>query len=192
MTRPLILLDVDGVLNILSDDNAPDSWDVVCSGRATADGSSYPISWAPEVVVAVKRWISGGVEVQWLTTWGHDANTSLRHLLDLPELPVAGTHDYEPAGIAEEAGRSHASVAPAAPDPLTGQWWKYDVVQRLLREQPDRTLIWIDDELHRAMRFRRWADDHPRVIPIGPDGDLGLTAEDLATIDQALKTSASG
>ena len=77
-------------------------------------------------------------------------------------------------------------MAPAAPDPLTGQWWKYDVVQRILNEQPDRIVIWIDDELHRAQRFRHWADQHPRVHPIGPDGSRGLTPADLETLDALL------
>ncbi|MCU1624904.1 MAG: hypothetical protein JWL79_3749 [Frankiales bacterium] len=183
---PLILLDVDGVVNILGEDDSPDGWDVVCSGRATAEGNTYPIVWSPEVVAALTRWLDDGVEIQWLTTWGHDANRSLRELIDLPELPVAGTYDHEPAGVPEEPGRSHASDAPSAPDPLTGQWWKYDVVQRILREQPERTLIWIDDELHGAMRFREWADEHPQVHAIGPDGDLGLTAADLVAIEALL------
>jgi hypothetical protein len=182
--RPLVLLDVDGVLNLLGDD-APGGWEVVCSGWATAEGTSYPITWAPEVLDAVRGWIADGVEVQWLTTWGHDANTSLRHLLDLPELPVAGTYGSPPA--AESGGRAHADVAPAAPDPLTGQWWKYDVVQRILDEQPERTLIWIDDELRHDDRFRRWADEHPRVHAIGPQALLGLTAQDLATIAELLR-----
>ncbi|MCW2707221.1 MAG: hypothetical protein JWM22_1063, partial [Frankiales bacterium] len=69
--RPLILLDVDGVLNILSDDDAPASWDLVRKGRATAEGSSYPITWAPDVVEAIKGWLDAGADVQWLTTWGH-------------------------------------------------------------------------------------------------------------------------
>ena len=65
-------------------------------------------------------------------------------------------------------------------------WWKYDVVKRLLDEHPDCLLVWIDDELFRPTRFRRWAEDHDRVRPIGPDGDLGLTHEDLADISAHL------
>jgi hypothetical protein len=186
VTRPLVLLDVDGVLNVLSD--SADGWPVLAAGWAVAEGRRYPINWAPDVIDALRRWLDEGVEVQWLTTWGHDANDSLRHLLGLPELPVAGTYRQEPWGAPEAAGDSHASVAPAAPDPLTGQWWKYDVVQRLLREHPGRTLIWVDDELHlEGTRFRRWADEHPSVIPIGPDGRYGLTPDHLAQIDELLR-----
>jgi hypothetical protein len=185
--RPLILLDVDGVLNILSRDASP--WDAVRSGWAIAEGNRYRITWSPEVIDTIKRWLAEGVEIQWLTTWGHDANNSLRHLLGLPELPVAGTYDQDPTGSPETAGDSHASVAPAAPDPLTGQWWKYDVACRIVKEQPDRTLIWVDDELRRALRFRRWAEEHPRVHPVGPDCDVGLVPADLEAIEALLLAS---
>lgn len=183
MTNPLVLLDVDGVLNVLSD--AVDGWPVLSAGWAVAGGRRFPITWAPEVVTALRRWLAAGVEVQWLTTWGHDANTSLRHLLGLPELPVAGTYDQDPVGAPEAAGSSHASVAPAAPDPLTGRWWKYDVVQRLLHEQPGRPLVWIDDELHvDRSPFRRWADEHAWVTAIGPDGRYGLTRRELDQVER--------
>jgi hypothetical protein len=190
--RPLLLLDVDGVLNILGDDTQP-SWDVIMTGRAVADGMAYTITWSPEVIQAVLDWIDQGVEVQWLTTWGHDANTSMRHLIGMPELPVAGTYDENWAGAVESAStRSHAEMAPAAPDPLTGAWWKYDVVKRLLDEHPDRLLVWIDDELFRPTRFRRWAEAHERVYPTGPDGDLGLTQENLDEIEAGLSETAPG
>lgn len=184
--RPLVLLDVDGVLNILGDDEEP-TWEVVLSGRATAEGTSFPITWSPDVIDWITRWIDAGVEIQWLTTWGHDANSSLRHLVGLPELPVAGTYDERWRGAPETTGAtSHAEMAPAAPDPLTGAWWKYDVVKRLLTEQPGRLLIWVDDELFGPSRFRTWADAQELVHPIGPDGDLGLTQADLEEIDRLL------
>ena len=118
---PLVLLDVDGVLNVLGDES---HWEVLVSGWATTEGRSFPITWSPEVVQTLNAWIAAGVEVQWLTTWGHDANHSLRHLLGLPELEVAGTYDERWHGTREQTeATSHAQVAPAAPDPLTGEWW---------------------------------------------------------------------
>jgi hypothetical protein len=183
---PLVLLDVDGVLNILGDDAAP-SWDVVLSGRATAEGTSFAITWSPDVIDRINSWINAEVEIQWLTTWGYDANNSLRHLVGLPELTVAGTHNGSWQGVPEDKNvTSHAAMAPAAPDPLTGEWWKYDVVKRLLSEQPGRLLVWVDDELFPPTRFRRWADEHESIHPIGPDGHLGLTEADIEEIEALL------
>lgn len=182
-SAPLLLLDVDGVLNALSDHGEHRAaWPDWSRGSATSDGTSWPILWAPAVVDRLLAWHEEGqVELQWLTTWGHDANGELRALLGLPHLTVAGTYEDEGAeGWASQGmGVSHASVAPAAPDPLSGEWWKYDVVRRLL-DQTDRRLIWVDDELHRPTGpFRQWADAHDRVVAVGPAPRTGLTAADL-------------
>jgi hypothetical protein len=97
---PLVLLDVDGVLNALGRPLPPE-WDDWKTGRATAAGGSYEIAWSPSVVRRLLEWHEAGqAELQWLTTWGHDANRSLRQLLDMPELVVAGTYDDDlPAGV---------------------------------------------------------------------------------------------
>lgn len=90
---PLVLLDVDGVLNALGLPGPGDDrqWR---SGSAQALGRHWPIRYAPAVVDRIVGWVADGwAEVAWLTTWGHDANDSLRLLLGMPELPVAGTHD---------------------------------------------------------------------------------------------------
>ncbi len=185
MTVPLLLLDVDGVLNALPDECSDlEVWTDWRSGWATTDDTRWPITYSPTVVSHLRSWHqTGALELQWLTTWGHAANGELRDLLGLPELAVAGTYDESDRdGSPEGPGTAHASVAPAAPDPLTGRWWKYDVVQRLLREHPDRELIWVDDELHKASRFRTWAKRHPRVHAIGPNPRCGLTPRDLKAL----------
>ena len=88
--RPLVLLDVDGVLNALG---PPDgSWDDWRYGSAAALGRDWPIRFSPTVVAAVRGWTETA-DVNWLTTWGHEANTGLGDLLGLAELPVAGTPD---------------------------------------------------------------------------------------------------
>lgn len=80
------------------------------------------------------------------------------------------------------SGAAHASVAPAAPDPLTGRWWKYDVVRKVLCEQPERVIIWVDDELHRPTRFHAWAEAQEKIIRVGPNPRCGLTDADLKPV----------
>lgn len=183
---PLLLLDVDGVLNALGAD--PDAWRSYRTGSAVADGRSWPIRWAPDAVARLRSWHEQGrVELQWLTTWGHDANRSLRHLLELPELAVAGTYDEGDAGAREVASTSaHAAHAPSAPDPLTGRWWKYDVVRRVQREHPERLVLWVDDELHRPSAFLGWAREQQRLVPCGPGPSVGLTPADLDGLEAQL------
>ena len=187
----VVLLDVDGVLNAVSAWGRSDAWEDWRTGLATADGRQFPITWSPTVAQAVRSWREVA-EVRWLTTWGHDANTSLRHLLELPELPVAGTYDEVPGDEATEGqpdpeGRSHASVAPAAPDRLTGRWWKFDVVRRIVRAEPDRRLVWLDDDLAGQEDVRQWMRSHTRALLVAPDPRSGLTPDHLAAVEDFLR-----
>ena len=171
VTPPLLLLDVDGVLNALGDDGqlkaAGGDWR---QGWATADGTRWPITWSPAVVARLAAWHDESrLELQWLTTWGHDANDELRALLGLPQLAVAGTYQDEDAdGAATGTADSHAAAAPSAPDPLSGRWWKYDVVRRVLAAQPDREVLWVDDELQPGTAFRAGPTSSPGCTPSGP------------------------
>jgi hypothetical protein len=179
---------VDGVLNALAESRAWDDWQV---GTAVADGRAFRIRWSPSVVSRVLRWTEVA-EVQWLTTWGHDANASLRHLLLMPQLPVAGTHGGEiaTAGSVPSPSGSHSDVAPAAPDALTGRWWKFDVVRRLVRSDPERPLVWIDDDLFGAADMAEWTSAHAPSLLVAPDPMSGLTADDLDAVDAFLAARA--
>jgi hypothetical protein len=187
---PILLLDVDGVLNAL--DRLPAArggWDDWQHGSATADGTRWPITWSPQVVGTLRDWHERGwVELRWLTTWGHEANDELRRLLGLPPLAVVGTyHDIGAPSGGAGAGASHASVTPAAPDPLSGRWWKYDHVVTLLRDEPERRFLWVDDDLDRLDgEFVRWAETQASITAIVPDPRRGLTAADLQAIAAVL------
>lgn len=186
-SRPLVLLDVDGVLNAVPSSGASSAWSDWRTGHAVAQESSFRITWSPSVVAAVRGWRELA-EVQWLTTWGHDANTSLRHLLELPELPVAGTHDDgAPGGTPVQEADAHADVAPAAPDALTGRWWKFDVVRRIVREQPGRRIVWVDDDLVGEGEIQRWVRDAVDCLLVVPHPASGLTEDDLAAVDAYLR-----
>ena len=185
MSRPLLLLDVDGVLNAVGGSESQRAvWPQWRRGTATADGTGWAITFAPAVVARIKAWHGEGrAEVQWLTTWGHDANGELRDLLGLPHLVVAGTYGDQDQGATTGTGGGHAAVTPSAPDPLSGRWWKYDVVSRLLAEDPARLLIWVDDELKPGTSYRTWADQQPLVRPCGPDPGVGLSPSDLDALE---------
>lgn len=184
---PLLLLDVDGVLNAFDSpvDASDQAWR---HGFARAQGTLWPITFSPVVVAALRAWHEQGrVEVQWLTTWGHAANDSLRELLGLPQLQVAGTYDDEPSdGVAADDDSSLAGATPSAPYTLAGTWWKYDVVRAVLRDQRGRRVVWVDDELTQDSEFTAWARRQPDLLPLGPHAARGLTTDDLEVIDRWL------
>ena len=183
---PLVLLDVDGVLNAV--DSAPDPrvWPDWQRGRAAAGGRQWPIAWSPSVVQAVLAWREVA-DVRWLTTWGSLANGALRELLGLPELPVAGA----PGGPVEGSGSdgaagSLASVTAAAPDELTGRWWKFDVVRELVRTEPARPLVWLDDDLAGQRDIRTWMTAQATCLLVSPTPRTGLRPDDLELVSRFL------
>lgn len=185
---PLVLLDVDGVLNAVAPQSDPSVWTDWRHGRAVAAGRSWTIRWSPSVVAAVHDWREIA-EVQWLTTWGHDANAGLRTLLDVPELAVAGT--YDDAGDPGERDLlpgTLSAVTPAAPDALTGHWWKFDVVRRLLRDEPTRRFVWIDDDLAGQADVRGWMAAHADCLCLAPRPTTGLRPDDLAVVGHFLRS----
>jgi len=189
--RPLLLLDVDGVLNAVTARPDPDLWADWEQGRASAAGRSWPIHWSPSVVAAVVRWRESA-DVQWLTTWGHDANRGLRELLQLPELPVAGTHadaDFPPDPGEPDPllPGSLAAVTPAAPDELTGRWWKFDLVRRIVRVEPARPLVWVDDDLAGQDEVRAWMERESRCLLVAPSPRDGLSPDDVTVVDAFLR-----
>jgi ribosomal protein L39E len=180
------LLDVDGVLNAVTgmpDRRAWRDWEFV---RATAGGELWPIWYSPTVVSSILRVHEEGLaEVRWLSTWGEHANGELRELLGLPKLVVAGT---EPRWARSTASRweavSHGEFAGGrAVDPLTGQWWKFDVVRALHASDPERRIIWADDDLRRNRSVRVWMRMHTRSLVIGPRSDVGLTPKMIERIN---------
>lgn len=185
--RPLVLLDVDGVLNAVSRDPDPTAWQDWRTGTAPARGRDWRVLWSPSVVEAVHGWLEVA-EVQWLTTWGHEANDGLRDLLGLPELPVAGTDDGT-VGHGSGPAEVLADVTPAAPDALTGTWWKFDVARGIATAQPDRRIAWIDDDLAGHDAVRAWMAAAGDALCLAPRPQTGLRPDDLEVIGWWLRRS---
>jgi hypothetical protein len=186
---PLWLLDVDGVLNAVTPRPDRSVWPDWEQGYATAEGRRWPITFSPSVARTITRLHrTGTVEVRWLTTWGDDANGDLRTLLDLPELKVAGRRQHTGVRGWQRFGgaaTTHAEVAGAAArDELTGRWWKFDVVRAVLAAEPDRPLVWTDDDLASFAGARTWLHDHADALLVAPDPEVGLTSRQLRAIEE--------
>lgn len=175
MTKPVWFLDVDGVINAFP--HASDRKKYL-SGKATpffTDGCIgykpplFPIRYDPSIISRmVELHEAGVVEIVWLTTWGAGANGSLRRLLRMLELRVAGEMD----------------------DPeLRGPgWWKTKAVQSYAAKHPNTTgFVWTDDDIRKAHTLADAASivDRP-LLPICTDGRTGLTHEEMDRIEQFL------
>lgn len=88
--RPLVLLDVDGVINDLNS----------ARRAATIDNELHFVSHGFHLVVphympVLVQWLCSVADVHWCTTWRHRANDEIAAHLGIPALPVVddGTND---------------------------------------------------------------------------------------------------
>ena len=73
--RPILFLDIDGVL-------------VVASSVERADGSWWPtVDLVADAAALIAR-LADAFDIHWCTRWGHSANLDLAPQLGLPTLPV--------------------------------------------------------------------------------------------------------
>jgi hypothetical protein len=162
---PILLLDVDGVLNAALL-NLPDGW-----RRGTFNG--FLLSWDPTVSARLRELHeSGRVEIQWLTTWAENADQLLAEPMGLPRgLRVHTREGFTSTGF---SGRLAGAAG----------WWKLDAAREVALAEPDRRIVWIDDDLaQQADDVIEWLGANPHVLVVAPDLFIGLTHEQLDEIE---------
>lgn len=158
--KPIIYLDVDGVLNACSLE--PTEWDDYQHVTALAAGNAWSICYSPTVVdFLVGVHDMDRAEIVWLTTWAEEANHDLFEKLGF----------WEPFRVA------------GAPDRHSWTWWKLGIVKAEWEAQR-RPFIWIDDDLG-DRDARKWLDTLPLgvTLAIQPQTAVGITKDDLVLID---------
>lgn len=87
--RPLVLLDVDGVINDLKC-----LWGDVPDDRFVLRSNGFSV-FVPDYMPALVQWLCSVAEVHWCTTWRHRANSEIARHLGIGPLPVVddGTND---------------------------------------------------------------------------------------------------
>lgn len=161
---PVLLLDVDGVLNAVRRD-LPEGWQ-----RGRFNG--YVLSWDPSVLARLRALHEQGrVELQWLTTWTRMADQLLAGPMGLPRGLRTHDRDALPSGFAGVRG----GVA---------GWWKLASARALAQAEPDRRIVWIDDDLaEQAEDTRAWIAGHGEVLVVAPEWSTGLTHAELDRVE---------
>jgi HAD domain in Swiss Army Knife RNA repair proteins len=152
--RPILAVDVDGVLNAISDGKPPEGWQ-----DAWAEGFRIrynPGHGARLLVIAEAT----GSELTWCTTWEELANQHIRQLVGLPELPWV---PMEPG----RAGRKFSEYR------STGA----TKVMAMRAYAGDRPFCWLDDEPDAADELRSLAVPH---LVVYVDDSAGLQDEHFA------------
>lgn len=137
VVKPLLLLDVDGVLNPEPGSNGrrPDGYETHRFNPMTSDGVT---DWVTRFRKPLRVWLNPQhgwelikltefYELVWCTTWEHEANEWISPHLGLPELPFI----------------PFVSMLPPKP-PAPGLHWKTSVVIEYANGRP---FVWVDDEI---------------------------------------------
>ena len=162
---PLLLLDIDGVLNAYqyrpaeTETKRGDYTDLNEYSIGTDIGRTFRFWTSPTLIAEINDLHnSGKVEIAWLTTWTHQANRHVSPALGLPYLPV----------FADCGGR------------LSDYHWKSRAA--VDAAQLGRPIIWIDDaEItpHDRATYRTTGTPH---LLIAPDAERGLTRTDMEKV----------
>ena len=161
---PVLLLDVDGVLNAVRRE-LPEGW-----RRGTFNG--YVLSWDPTVVARLRAMHEAGrVELQWLTTWTEMADRLLAEPLGLPRGLRTHSRELLPTGFGGALGGASG-------------WWKLAAARAVAEAEPGRRIVWIDDDLaEQAADTGEWLAARPHVLVVAPDRYVGLTHAQLDEIE---------
>jgi hypothetical protein len=162
---PILLLDVDGVLNAVCLD-LPEGWQ-----RGIYNG--FVLSWDPTVTARLRDLHeSGRVELQWLTTWTENADALLAEPMGLPRgLRTHGRDDVLPTGF---EGRLRG---------LSG-WWKLAAARGVAEAEPGRRIVWVDDDLAaQGEDTSDWLAANGQVLVVAPDLSTGLTHAELDRVE---------
>ena len=165
--RPLLLVDIDGVLSLFGprDHGSKSAVEPACAG---AGGDEAPLSGSFHAIDGIPHFLSSTAaanllslepffELVWASGWEEKANEYLPHLLGLPaELPFL------------RFARSRG------PGTSTLGHWKLDAVDAYAGE---RALAWVDDALDGACHEWASARSSPTLL-VGTRPERGLTGRE--------------
>jgi hypothetical protein len=164
-TRPLICIDVDGVLNPWDMELAPKSdrreagWFQVRTPRGFAWLNRHHSTWLNAIADHPTK-----PELAWATTWNDDAPRYIAPALDL-DIPTVITVDTG------KTGRSHALTTTPVTEPRFSP--KMPAIADYVGARP---LVWIDDLMY--VGDRKWAAHRKAgnraTLLVVPKGTIGL------------------
>lgn len=160
MPKPVMFLDVDGVLNAFR--KSP--WAETTKTRVYPSGYEHGLLIQTSPLLG-QRLLELEVDIHWLTTWREEANVHISPLVGLPQdLPVVQW------------------------DRKLGEGWsitgKGQAINQWREENPDHPFIWVDDEhLGDPLGVIPVVDDRGDHLIVGPHGAEGLLPEHIGQIE---------
>jgi hypothetical protein len=182
--RPLLLVDIDGVISLFGRPAAGSPERLAAAGTRL-DGSFHAIEGIPHFLssTAAAHLLSLAAlfELVWASGWEERADEHLPHLLGLPDgLPFLRF----PRGLAPApvpGGVAANVAAPTADGPQTTlAHWKLESVEAYAGRRP---LAWIDDAFNPACHEWAAARASPTLL-VATEPELGLTSREAARLEE--------
>lgn len=189
--KPLMLIDVDGVINILSENLRQFGDDLmrVCVPRS--DGFTFNIHFRRSLVDKINGW-SQRIEILWLTCWGKFAKEALSPALGLNPFDVAWIPGIRTDNMCQHGEHKRNSVLYFA----QRRYCTYTVLTLYLplyfAQHSNRPIIWIDDHITSACRMTvnddtaNYLMHRPCTLFINPTSTYGLLPAHEHIIDDFL------
>ncbi len=180
MPSPFLILDFDGVINMLGTAGDarrnPEALGYIARADLECNGVSYPVRYSRELVQRLNAVVrASGAEWLWLTTWNECGIASIN-----PGIGATGSDWIRWGSDANDTIGSAPSTVEAR------KVAKYAAVVELISANP-RPFVWADDEA--ATNFR--AEDFPmlgegEMLALVPDARVGVTRSELERIEKLL------
>ncbi len=179
--KPILLLDIDGVLNAIAKNLATHAWpeDDWIVGEAEGGPNVWSIAASGSVCDFFRELHEKDlVEIRWHTTWQHQAE-NVAKALGLPTFPVQEAPEYRPGHWYSGTGKDMGS---------RDVWWKLPSVYRAATE--GRPVIWVDDDIDSYVTGEQRARllRHGATLLLCPDHKCGLVQKDLDKIKGFLES----
>lgn len=181
MSSPLLILDFDGVINMLGTvgdaRRNPDVLGHVTQTELDCNGATYQVRYSRELVRHLNAAVrASGAEWLWLTTWNDCSLSSINS-----GIGTTGSDWIRwDSGAADATGPEPAAIEARAVA-------KYAAIVELIGASP-RPFAWIDDEA--ATKFR--AEDfsslvEAEMLALTPDPRVGITRRELEHLEKFLR-----
>lgn len=174
MKKPVLLLDVDGVLNVIDRKGFCRKRKIVLF--VTIRGELFPHSFYPKpLTLPFLRWAWRHFDVHWLTAWRQTAN-SIADWAGLPQVPSLVEDPKKMKRLYKRAARAKDKAkAWGAID------WKIEVVKDWF-SRSKRTILWIEDGI--SEEAHEWIGRRPSVRYFGTNSFVGVTRKHIAEMSK--------
>jgi hypothetical protein len=185
-SRPLLLVDIDGVISLFGVHAGPSAPQARPALRAqggedaAVEGSMHSIEGIPHFLSSTAAAhllsLAEHFELVWASGWEERAGEHLPHLLGLP--PSLPFLRFSHPSDADPAGASGPGQAPTGPQ-ATLAHWKLESVDAYAGDRP---LAWIDDAFNPACE--EWAANRrAATLLVATDPVTGLTRREARLLE---------